>query len=110
MTDRPVPLLSDAAACALDYYRAAVEKRAPKWVPSRILLKAEVRGDYPIGHNASAAPGEHDCDSNCWGAVSVLASNGTWLGIKPAEFDPIAWRLNKQRATGADGVDKQGGA
>ena len=88
----------DPVACALDYYRAAVENRAPKWVPSRIHLPAAVRGDYPIGHMTVAEAGSHDCDSNLWGALSVRASNGQMLGIKPAEFQPLAWRLNDRAA------------
>ena len=40
----------DNKDCAIEYYRAGVEKRAPKWVPSRIRLDGPVRGDYPIGH------------------------------------------------------------
>lgn len=86
--------LLDEASCALDYYSAAMEKRTPKWVPSRILLAADVRGDFPLGHNSVALAGAHECDSNANGAVSVLASDGSRLGIKPAEFRAIAWRRN----------------
>ncbi len=80
--------------CALEYYRAAVEDRAPAFVPNRIRLPRAVRGDFPVGHNTVAEVGEHDCDSNRWGAVSVRATNGQMLGIKPKEFEPIAWRPN----------------
>lgn len=79
---------------ALDYYRAAVESRAPKWVPSRVRLDGPVRGDYPFAHTTLAEAGEHDCESNHWGAVSVRATNGQMLGVKPDEFEPIAWREN----------------
>ena len=82
---------------ALDYYRAGVENRAPGWVPSRIRLPQTVRGDFPIGHAAIAWAGDYDCDSNAWGAVSVIAANGQRLGIKPAEFEPIEWRANEKR-------------
>ena len=88
---RPVP---EHAVCALDYYRAAVEQRAPKWVPARVRLDGPVRGDYPIGHTTLAEAGDHDCESNRWGAVSVRATNGQMLGVKPSEFEPIAWREN----------------
>lgn len=79
---------------AIDYYSAAAEQRQPNWVPSRVFLKAPVKGDFPIGHNTIAQAGVHECDSNIWGAVSVIASNGERLGIKPAEFRPVAWRAN----------------
>ena len=42
---------------ALDYYRAGLEQRAPKWVPCRVLLQGPVRGDYPIGHTTLAEVG-----------------------------------------------------
>ena len=80
---------------ALDYYRACLEKRAPKWVPSRVLLPCQVRGDFPVGHATMAEAGEHDCDSNRWGAVSVRATNGQMLGVRPAEFEPLEWRKNE---------------
>ncbi len=89
-------------AHALDYYRAAVEDRAPAWVPSRIRLPRAVRGDFPFGHNTVAEAGEHDCDSNLWGAVSVRATNGQMLGIKPKEFQPIAWRPNSRPTTSTE--------
>jgi len=80
---------------ALDYYRAGLEQRAPKWVPCRVLLQGPVRGDYPIGHTTLAEAGEHDCESNRYGAISVLATNGQRLGVKPAEFEPLEWRKNE---------------
>ena len=89
----PDIVLSDCMK-ALDYYRAGLEKRAPKWVPCRVLLKGPVRGDYPIGHTTLAEAGEHDCESNRYGAISVRATNGQRLGVKPAEFEPIDWRGN----------------
>ena len=78
----------------LDYYRAGLEQRAPKWVPCRVLLEGPVRGDYPIGHTTLAEAGEHDCESNRYGAISVRATNGQMLGVKPAEFEPLEWRKN----------------
>lgn len=80
---------------ALDYYRAGLEQRAPKWVPCRVLLQGPVRGDYPIGHTTLAEAGEHDCESNRYGAISVRATNGQMLGVKPAEFEPLEWRKNE---------------
>jgi hypothetical protein len=52
-----------------------------------------VRGDGPFSATFADA-GEHDCDSNRWGAISVRATNGQMLGVKPAEFDVVAWRSN----------------
>lgn len=79
----------------LDYLRAAREDRKPAWVPARVWLAGPVRGDYPIGHRTIAHEGEYECQSNRYGAVSVRAENGQWLGVKPAEFEVVAWRENK---------------
>ena len=78
---------------ALDYYSAAVHERVPKWVPSRVLLLVRVRAEFPFERAHFAEAGEHDCESNRWGAISVRAANGQMLGVKPAEFEPLAWRL-----------------
>lgn len=90
----PDIVLADCAK-ALDYYRASPEKRQPKWVPSRILLRSDLAGDPPIGHNTTASAGEHECHSNAWGAISITASNGKSLGVKPSEFEPLEWRKNE---------------
>ena len=79
----------------LDYLRAAREGRKPAWVPARVWLAGPVRGDYPIGHRTIAHEGEYECQSNRYGAVSVRAENGQWLGVKPAEFEVVAWREKK---------------
>lgn len=79
---------------ALDYYRAGLEKRQPKWVPSRILLRSDLAGDPPFGHNATASAGAHECQSNAWGAIYITASNGQNLGVKPSEFEPLEWQKN----------------
>lgn len=89
----PDIVLSDCTK-ALDYYRAGLEQRAPTWVPCRVLLKSPVRGDYPFGHTTLAEAGEHDCESNHYGAISARATNGQMLGVKPAEFEPLEWRKN----------------
>ena len=79
---------------AVEYYRAIVDRRRPQWVPSVIALTRQVRGDFPIGHKSIADAGVHQCMSNQQGAVSVIASDGHTLGIKPSEFDVIEWRPN----------------
>jgi hypothetical protein len=84
----------DPKAAALEYYRAAVERRAPLYVPATVWLRSPVRGDFPVGHNLVARAGAHACTSNRWGALSVTADNGEPLGIKPAEFEPLTWQHN----------------
>lgn len=79
---------------ALEYYRAALERRKPTWVPARVSLRYTVRGDFPIGHTTIAPAGEHEAHCNQWGAVTVRGLDGKQLGIKPDEFDVIAWREN----------------
>ncbi len=54
----------------------------------RVILTNEIRGDWPIGHNVAGEPGVHDAYINPHGAVSIIASNGQYLGLKPSEF---AW-------------------
>ena len=78
---------------ALEYYRAALEQRAPRWVPSRVRLAREVFGDPPW-RGAGVAAGEYDCNCNEWGAVEVVDRAGKRLGLRPREFEPIAWREN----------------
>jgi hypothetical protein len=80
---------------ALNYYRSAVEHSRPDYVPVRVRLRQRVTGDFPYTAIYAEA-GEHDCQSNPWGAISVQASNGQMLGVKPSEFDVLAWRLNAE--------------
>ncbi len=88
--------LLEEAACMLDYFSAHQFNRAPAWVPCRIKLEVPITGDFPIGHDTQADEGEHDCDANQWGAMSVRASNGRMLGIKPRECQIIGWRRNEK--------------
>jgi hypothetical protein len=66
----------------------------PPMVPARVRIIRRVTGDPPLGHEAAIAPGEYPVNCNRWGAVSVLANNGDWLGLRLDEFEPIAWRNN----------------
>lgn len=91
--------ISDAQI-AIEYYRAGLEKREPKWIPAQVWLTNPVRGDFPIGHGTVAQPGQYECESNRNGAISVLAENGQRLGLKPSEFEVIAWRANAEIGTG----------
>ena len=92
--------LDNPAGCAAAYYLCAVlqntpcEQCRPPLVPSRVLLREAACGDGPFQATV-AESGEHDCSSNRWGAVSVKATNGTMLGLRLHEFEPIAWRENK---------------
>jgi len=86
---------TDYLAKALEYYRACLEHRPPKWVPSRVRLKTDVCGDPPFGSKIIAYAGEHDCYANGYGAISVIASNGKLVGVRPKEFDPLGWRENE---------------
>lgn len=80
---------------ALNYYRAGVEGGRPDFVPARVRLSARVCGDGPF-RSTFQEPGEHDCESNQWGAVSIVATNGKMLGVRPKEFEVVAWRPNVQ--------------
>lgn len=75
------------------FYRAGVEHREPPFIPSRIRLKHRVRGDLIFAATCLEA-GEYECESNRYGALSVRAGDGKMLGVKPAEFDVVAWRVN----------------
>lgn len=86
---------------ALEYYRAGVKNRRPKFVPCKVNLLFRVRPDLGGFLNCEdrrdfyAGPGEMACHSNQWGAISVQAMNGKMLGVKPEEFEVIEWRENK---------------
>jgi len=80
---------------ALNYYKSAFRQDRPDYVPSRVHLANRVNGDGPFRHTVAEA-GEHECRSNSWGAISVQATDGKWLGIRPTEFEPIAWRMNDE--------------
>ena len=84
---------------ALAYYKSGMLNEAPPYVPERVKLHSRVRGDGPFAGTFADA-GEHDCESNRWGAISVRATNGKMLGVRPAEFDVVAWRSNAE-LTGA---------
>lgn len=72
---------------------AAAATGIPPFVPSRVRLHARVHGDFQFAAIFANA-GEYDCESNRYGAVSVLATDGKMLGVKPAEFEVLAWRDN----------------
>ena len=55
----------------------------------KIYLPHTVRGDWPIGHHLVAERGVHNAVRNPLGAVSVVLSDGTLLGVKPDEFEEV---------------------
>lgn len=60
-------------------------------VPLLVRLDRTIRGDFPF-HKTAAHPGDYLCEVNPRGAVSVLAENGKRLGLKPGEFQVLAWK------------------
>jgi hypothetical protein len=75
------------------FYKAVARDERPDFVPARIALKTTVCGDGPFRY-MRANPGEHDCESNQWGAVSVLTATGEKLGVRISECEVVAWREN----------------
>lgn len=65
----------------------------PERVPSRVRIPRRVHGDFPF-HSTFVEPGEYPCESNRYGAVSVLATNGKPLGLRPGEFEALEWIQN----------------
>jgi hypothetical protein len=55
----------------------------------KIYLPKLVHGDWPIGHKSIAQPGVHDAVANQHGAVAVILTDGSLLGVKPDEFEFI---------------------
>lgn len=81
------------------YFRAGLSQHSENWVmpefvPSRLRLDRDLRGDWPVGHLSLARAGDHDCKSNKWGAVSVIADDGSTLGVKPDECVFLEWVPN----------------
>lgn len=85
---------------ALNYHSAAYRGRLPEWVPARVRLPADVFGDAPFRGRGVPA-GDHDCQCNQHGAVSVVDRGGKLLGLRPAEFEVIAWKQVAQAKGGA---------
>jgi len=100
-SSRAVGDLGFTAQSAVEYFRANAENRRPEFVPSRVRLPASVRGDHPFGRSTIVLAGDYDCDANQWGAVSVKATNGHMLEIKPKQFLALEWRANNKLVGGA---------
>lgn len=82
---------------ALDYYRSAFRDERPGYVPARVRVPFRVRGDDPF-RMTFVTSGDYDCACNQWGAVAVRTASGEWLGLKPSEFEVLAWRANEAGA------------
>ena len=80
-----------------DYYRSAIIQQSrthkPPYVPCRIHLPYSVSADFPF--TSLVESGDYGCESNQYGAVSVIASDGRLLGVKLDEFEVLEWRANQ---------------
>ena len=88
-----VAALLDEAAAALSYYRAGLLQERPEYVPKTVLLTRGACGDGPF-RSTRASAGQYAAECNRWGAVSVRATNGQMLGLRPAEFEVTSWTRN----------------
>ena len=68
------------------------EAPKPKQVASRVHVPRRVRADFPF--RGRVEPGDYDCECNQYGAVSVRDDTGELLGLKPDEFEVLAWKTN----------------
>jgi len=82
----------------LNYYRIAAKQsrtgEKPEYVPSHVRVIKLVCGDGPF-MSSKVYPGDYECDSNQFGAVSVIANDNKPLGLRLDEFEPIKWRKNE---------------
>ena len=60
----------------------------PERIPIRIRIQRAIRGDFPFWLTV-VPPGDYPCDCNRYGAVSVEATNGQMLGLRPDEFEVL---------------------
>jgi hypothetical protein len=81
------------AYLAASYYKAGMLQQPPPWVPATVRVLNEQFGDSPF-RGAGVAAGDHECECNKWGAVSVVARDGKMLGLRLNEFEPLTWREN----------------
>jgi hypothetical protein len=59
----------------------------PEKFNGKVKLTRRVRSDLPFLRDCIAEPGIYDAYVNPHGAVSVIASDGGLLGVKPDEFE-----------------------
>jgi hypothetical protein len=81
---------------AVNYYRNALLRRKPDFVPKRIMVLTLCTSDKSSFDKPEdvriVEQGEYECFSNQYGAVSVECGNGKQLGITPEDFEVIEWR------------------
>lgn len=77
------------------YYKAGALRQAPPFVPAKVRVLNEQFGDGPF-RGAGVAAGDHDCNANAWGAVSVIDRAGKPLGLRLNEFEPLTWVENSK--------------
>ncbi len=63
----------------------------------KVRLPRDVHGDAPVFHKTFAPAGDYQAFWNPYGAVSVIATNGRKLGVKPDEFQ---WLTNRYGTVG----------
>lgn len=99
--------LTPAEVAALHFGHDHVRRRVDVEALT-IRTRGTVRSDpFPGARDMHVDPGESvRCQLNQYGAVSAVARDGGWLGIKPREFDfvcPIATGRTHLDGHGSDG-------
>lgn len=86
---------------ALAYYKAGLRQSKaqggfpmPPYLPARVLVLRTVTADGPGGWDTRVSPGVHACESNKYGAISVVSNTGSLLGLRPNEFEVLEWIPN----------------
>jgi len=105
MNNKGLPDLADMKMSdeqkALAYYKAGLRQSKaqgsfpmPPFLPSLVLVLIAVTADGPGGWNIRVMPGIHACESNKYGAISVLSNKKSLLGLRPNEFEILEWIPN----------------
>ena len=68
----------------------------PERIPTRVRVPKTISGEWPVFHDTVVLPGDYDADCNKYGAVSIRATNGKMLGLKPDEFEVLEWVDNPE--------------
>lgn len=83
------------------YHKSGQLQQRPPFIPMLVFLTETVRGDAPVSSHVFAPPGGYACHCNQWGAVSVRATDGSWLGVRLHEFTVTQWEANPHIALAA---------